>query len=562
VSSSQSSAIEVEPSFSQFVRLDSGTLVVGHTLNVEATCQNCDPSSLTYTWFIDGIQKGSGNSYTMQENDQNRAIIVDAVVLSTNHTLSKKVSLTINRPAPILTKLERLDEGNLILGHRLIVKAYCQGCLSGELQYNWFVADMLVGNSDNYLIKPEDLNKKIRVDAVSFTITGTPYRTATMEFTPLYVTNVFSNAMFGFASTVNAALKNDGSLISWGYSSHGGGQTLSNVSSVASTMYAIAVLKNDGTVETFGDSAAGGDSTGKNLVNVKFVAGGSSAFAALRNDGTVATWGAATFGGNSSGLNLTNVKTLAGCGSCGRFIALKNDGTLVEWGTPHSTYVNGVLVPNITASNLTNIKSVFLNRGNARAAVRNDGTAVAWGAPLDGGDSSGINLTNINTIYSTERAFAALKNDGTVVTWGRTDSGGDSTGKDLTGIASIASSTDGASSGAFAALKNDGRVITWGANSVGGNGGNLDLTNVKQVIGFMQSRFLALKNDGSVVIWGSGFSNGTNLYASGVTELVSLSGGGAIIKKSDGSVIVEPYQAESGTPTNALFSTAVTNTHP
>lgn len=482
------------------------------------------------------------------------AIILDATVYSTNRTKSKKVSMVINRPTPTLTKLERLDDGDLIPGHRLIVKAYCQGCLSGELQYNWFVADALVGTGDNYLIKPEDLNKKIRVDAVSFTFSGMPYRTATMEFTPLYVTDIFSNAMAGLTATVTAALKNDGSLITWGSSTDGGGQTHSNVKTVANTIYAWAALKQDGTVTTFGNSGLGGDSTGKNLVNVKSVTGNDSAFAAVKQDGTVVTWGGSTRGGEGdiirsissvSKVTLTNVKEVVA--SQVAFVGLKNDGTLVHWGLWQNR-----IEP---ASNLSNVKTVFASE-SAFVALKNDSSAIAFGDASRGGDSSGKTLTNIKTAYSNRGAFAALKNDGTVVTWGNTSFGGDSSGKDLTDIVSIAASNSTVD-GSFAALKNDGRVIVWP-----GNAGGLDLTNVKQVISYTKSRFLALKHDGSVVIWGESYPNGATLYATGVTELVSLSGGGAIIKKSDGSAIVEPYQNDSGTPANALLDVIITNTHP
>jgi alpha-tubulin suppressor-like RCC1 family protein len=483
-----------------------------------------------------------------------RAIILDATVYSTNRTKSKKVSLVINRPAPTLTKLERLDQGNLTPGHRLIVKAYCQGCLVGELQYNWFVADALAGTGDNYLIKPEDLYKKIRVDAVSFSFTGMPYRTATMEFTPRNVTDVFSNAMIGLPADVSAALKNDGGLITWGSTIHGGGQTLSNVKTVANTIYAWAALKQDGTITTFGDPNTGGDSTEKNLVSVKSVTGNDLAFAAVKQDGTVVTWGDATRGGageiirsisSIAKVTLTNVKEVVA--SQVAFVGLKNDGTLVYWGLWQNR-----IEP---ASNLSNVKVVFASP-SAFAAVKNDNSVVTFGDASRGGNSSGKTLTNIKTIYSNRGAFAALKNDGTVVTWGHANFGGDSTDKDLTGIVSIASSSN-SSSGSFAALKSDGRVITWP-----GSPSNLDLTNIKQVISYMQSQFLALKHDGSVVIWGESYPNGATLYASGVADLVSLSGGGAIIKKSDGSWVIEPYQNESSTPANALFEVVTTNTHP
>ena len=60
-------------------------------------------------------------------------------------------------------------------------------------------------------------------------------------------------------------------------------------------------------------------------------------------------------------------------------------------------------------------------------------------------------LYNVNTIYSSLKAFAALKNDGTVVTWGQENFGGNSTSvsSNLTYVSSIASTQS-----AFAALAN------------------------------------------------------------------------------------------------------------
>ena len=42
---------------------------------------------------------------------------------------------------------------------------------------------------------------------------------------------------------------------------------------------------------------------------------------------------------------------------------------------------------------------------------------MAWG-PYYGGDTGGVDLTNVMTIVGNEYTFAALKTDGTVVTWG------------------------------------------------------------------------------------------------------------------------------------------------
>ena len=84
---------------------------------------------------------------------------------------------------------------------------------------------------------------------------------------------------------------------------------------------------------------------------------------------------------------------------------------------------------------------------------------MTWGDAFSGGDSSSVDVSsNVQTIFSTSRAFAALKTDGSVVTWGSGSSGGDSSGVDLssdvTKIIALGS--------IFLAFKSNKKVIIWG----------------------------------------------------------------------------------------------------
>ncbi|MBA4457774.1 hypothetical protein FHK99_17525, partial [Cylindrospermopsis raciborskii CS-506_B] len=64
-----------------------------------------------------------------------------------------------------------------------------------------------------------------------------------------------------------AALKSDGSVVTWGESSNGGDSSsvssslTSGVTQIFSTLSAFAALKSDGSVVTWGDSSYGGDSS-------------------------------------------------------------------------------------------------------------------------------------------------------------------------------------------------------------------------------------------------------------------------------------------------------------
>jgi len=204
--------------------------------------------------------------------------------------------------------------------------------------------------------------------------------------------------------------------------------------------YVFAALKTDGTVVTWGDSYYGGDSSAvaSKLTNVKAIYSTSIAFAALKTDGTVVTWGDSNGGGDSSAVasKLTNVKAIYSTSIA--FAALKTDGTVVTWGDSYSGGDSSSV-----ASQLTNVKSIY-STYYTFAALKTDGTVVTWGSSSYGGDSSAVasQLTNIKSIYSTGGAFAALKTDGTVVTWGSSSYGGDSraVANELTNIKSISKS--------------------------------------------------------------------------------------------------------------------------
>ena len=111
--------------------------------------------------------------------------------------------------------------------------------------------------------------------------------------TPGRTSQEFNN-IFAFA-----ALKTDGSVISWGDSNSGGDNSsvtseLKDVNQIFSNQKAFAALKTDGSVISWGDSNSGGDqsSVALSLSNgVKRIFSTVSAFAALKNDGSIITWG-------------------------------------------------------------------------------------------------------------------------------------------------------------------------------------------------------------------------------------------------------------------------------
>ena len=413
------------------------------------------------------------------------------------------------------------------------------------------------------------------------------------------VTSIFSS--YG----AYAALKSDGSLVVWGGASHGGeisctisgslchpvslASLSSGVRTVSSTQQAFAAVKTDGSVITWGAIIGGGDSSCTPAVGcspapadslssgVAQVFAGYEAFAALKTDGSAVAWGNPAYGGDASapvGGTLTGLTDIMPNGYA--FAARTSSGGVVTWGdgdyggdsncpAPCSPAAAGSLTSGVTAITSTN---------TAFAARKSDGTVASWGYATYGGDSSapvGGALTGVTSIFATNAAFAALRSDGSVVTWGDSAYGGDASctpgascspapaGSLASGVTAIF-----ASQKAFAALKQDGSVVTWGDPEGGGDSacdptpgtctpaptGSLS-GGVTQIM-WMQDAFVAAKQDGSVVTWGSSDSGGSSLIPvggalTGVGQVFSNDSAGAAVR-DDGAVVTWGRPDTGGDP--------------
>ncbi len=369
--------------------------------------------------------------------------------------------------------------------------------------------------------------------------------------TPGRTSQEFNN-IFAFA-----ALKTDGSVISWGDSNSGGDQSsvalsLSNgVERIYSTVSAFAALKNDGSIITWGNSDSGGDSSSvasflsSNVVNIF---SNRDSFAAIKSDGSVITWGDSGDGGDSSSVRSSlssGISTIFSTG--GAFAALKTDGSVITWGYSDAADSSSV------ESSLSSGVSKIYSTEEAFAALKTDGSVITWGDSGAGGDRSLVtaDLTSeVNQIFSTEKAFAALKSDGSVITWGNNTDGGNSEHVNIqinSGVINI-TSTDGA----FAALKSDGSVITWGNSTYGADSSSVASflsSGVSQVFA-TELAFAALKNDGSVITWGNATHGGNSSSVSSslnsdVQYIYSTKSAFAALKK-DGSIISWGHQERGG----------------
>ncbi len=405
---------------------------------------------------------------------------------------------------------------------------------------------------------------------------------------------VFSSA-YSFA-----ALRSDGSVVTWGAISGGGdqavylynditgsytkGQSVAglldgtvDVVKIFSTASSFAALRSDGSVVTWGADSDGGSSAAvaskldgsTKVVDIfSSVSAIGSAFAALRADGSVVTWGEPTRGGDSSSVaaqldGTLDVSTIQA--RFGVFTALRSDGSVISWGDSlyQSSFSRVSSLHTVTALYSTLEASAALlidgsvvtwgNSGNggdmgskassldgtvavhdivstqyAFAAIRVDGSVITWGDSLSGGKSSAVSSlingdVDVLHIVATQEAFAALRADGSVVTWGSASNGGDSSlvASQLNGAIPVTSLF--ANDSAFAALRSDGSVVTWGKSSSGGESsavsaqlnGTIDVVDISTT----GDAFAALRADGTVVAWGNTQDGG---LAPNLTHVASL----------------------------------------
>ena len=120
-------------------------------------------------------------------------------------------------------------------------------------------------------------------------------------------------------------------------------QLSSGVRHIAASYEAFAALKEDGSVLTWGEDTKGGNSDAVAVQlssGVRHVTGNRGAFAALK-DGSVVTWGEDRYGGNSGAVKAqlsSGVRDVAGNCWDFDFVAVKEDDSVVTWPPPRGVY--------------------------------------------------------------------------------------------------------------------------------------------------------------------------------------------------------------------------------
>jgi len=464
-------------------------------------------------------------------------------------------SVTTLEGIPTLTNISLTDDSTLEEGGFLKAQVECSHCEPDMTEYTWSIESdgeqQIIATGDTYTVEAAHIAKEISVKAKAINSAGVPGNLLIQKYALNRVKKIFSNEQ------AFAALKTDGSLITWGPSAAGGdssavnAQLTSGVKEVYANNYAFAAIKEDGSVVAWGFDERGGNipaETQTNLTNVTAITASSQAFAALKEDGSVVVWGNSGSGGSmyqSLQDELFDVTAIVSHPLNSRFAALRSDGSIVKWGS-------------VTAHEVLNVNAntIYANHG-AFAALSDSGEVITFGADSYGGNGShtvsGLD-SGVTSIAFTERAFAALKDDGSVIAWGNASYGGDSST-----VASSALDSDVAqifaTENAFAALKQDGAVVAWGTTG-GYVPPYIDVTNIKNIKPAGES-FVAIKHDGSAVSWGASWADSLSsvrdALSSGVVDIFPASLAAAALK-DDGSLVVWGSSAGAGEPNSNIRS--------
>jgi hypothetical protein len=225
--------------------------------------------------------------------------------------------------------------------------------------------------------------------------------TVKFKFTKLIIGSLLITASMAISPEGVASTR---SVVVWGEQSGDRPvpQNLTDVIQVTTGVRHCAALKNDGSVVTWGtfDQADQEVPQPENLTNVIAIASGKNHVIALCGDGTVVRWGNYHDDRPAMPAGLSNVVAIAG--GFDHSMALKSDGTVVVWQT-----LDGVVVP------------PGLNKVVQIAATSTGGLALQEDGTLVGFEPSGI-TTNFTDRTGTKKiaaqisSTAYLRLDGTV----------------------------------------------------------------------------------------------------------------------------------------------------
>ena len=221
---------------------------------------------------------------------------------------------------------------------------------------------------------------------------------------------------------------------------------LHDVCQIQATETAFAAVKSDGSVVTWGIPGDGGDAhfVQDQLRNVQQIQASAAAFAALREDGQVVTWGDVFSGGDSSEFRQELQDVLQIFGHDFGFTAIKTGGRIVCWGDGllrgvYETGLNGVTQfqcsghrwaaaasdgsfslslrssSGPTRLHIPSGASSIVVMGLSLALLQRDGEVQFWGCSIPKWLRG--KLKGVTRLHASGPNFAAIRSDGSVVTW-------------------------------------------------------------------------------------------------------------------------------------------------
>ncbi|MFT5137190.1 MAG: hypothetical protein ACI8XV_002227 [Arenicella sp.] len=191
--------------------------------------------------------------------------------------------------SPQMVSLDLMPDSEIKIGENLVVSADCKHCDVTKTRYEWKVKgiEQAVSNEDYYQIPAEHVAKEISITATAVSVAGTEGSSITRIYALNRVKEIVGNR------NAFAALKFDGSVVTWGHARSGGDRRLvtehlTNVKSIFTTINgwgrAFAAIKTDGSVVTWGEADKGGDSSGvaAQLAQVQSISATGGALQRLR----------------------------------------------------------------------------------------------------------------------------------------------------------------------------------------------------------------------------------------------------------------------------------------
>ena len=207
-----------------------------------------------------------------------------------------------------------------------------------------------------------------------------------------------------------ALLKSDGSVFYSLANTENATAELTGVTQIYSNGYAFAALKLDGSVISWNDDGKRGGVAPAGLTGVSQIFSSDKSFAALKNDGTVVCWGSFFYQGKDGNIELFNMLEPSGLSgvieivsTLDAYTALKSDGTVVSWGAYFEDGKKDDYFKMVAPTGLTGVSEIFSNE-SAFAALKSDGSVVSWGNSFIGGVAP-AGLTGVSQIISNSLAL-------------------------------------------------------------------------------------------------------------------------------------------------------------